>query len=420
MTFRFGLAALWDGVIITGVTAFPRRTIETMSQNNFLTDQLIPYLGNKRKLTGLVRRAVERTGLDAGTFFDAFAGSGAVGRLAKTLGFQIISNDWEPYARAIAQTYIGCNRAPRFEKLGGLDRAIARLNALPGRLGYIASHYCPADDDAPDPDRERMFYTQANGRRIDAIREQLEDWRADGLLSEREFSVLLAPLLFQAAYVSNTSGVFKGWHRGWGGATKTAWYRILSSLTLARPVFHDNSKRNSVLCDDACRVAPEVPCDIAYLDPPYNQHQYGANYHLLNTIALWDKPTVSRHYGQDGRRDKSAIRTDWRTLRRSRYCYRSSALPAFAELLQRLQARWMLVSYSTDGIMTLDELTDELGRHGKLDVVMRRYKRYRVSSQRPSPRRHTTEFVLIVQTGRPSTRRCVSRVLERIRGNDGG
>ena len=390
-----------------------------MPQTDFLTDQLIPYLGNKRKLAGLVRRAMDRTGLHSGTFFDAFAGSGAVGRLAKTLGFRVVSNDWEPYARPIAETYIACNRAPRFAGLGGLDRAIALLNALPGRRGYIATHYCPADDAAPDPDRERMFYTQANGRRIDAIREQLEDWRRDGLLSGREFSVLLAPLIFRAAYVSNTSGVFKGWHRGWGGATKTAWYRILSPLTLSRPVFHDNGQKNPALCDDACRIAPDVPCDIAYLDPPYNQHQYGANYHLLNTIALWDKPGVSRHYGLGGRRDKSAIRTDWRTLRRSGYCYRSSALPTFAELLERLQARWILVSYSTEGIMTLDELTQELGRHGKLDVVTRRYKRYRVSSQRPSPRRHTTQFVLIVQTGRPSTRRRMNRVLEHIRGNNG-
>lgn len=381
-----------------------------MSHNGFLTDQLIPYIGNKRKLTDLIGRATDRTGLTSGTFFDAFAGSGAVGRLAKTLGFRVVSNDWEPYSRPIAETYIACNRPPRFANLGGLDNALDTLNALPGKQGYIARHYCPRDDEQPDPDRERMFYTQENGRRIDAIREQLAAWRKQGLLSAREFSVLLSTLIFQAAYVSNTSGVFKGWHRGWGGATRTAWYRIRSRLTLSKPVFHDNGQKNRVLCDDACRVAPEIPCDVAYLDPPYNQHQYGANYHLLNTVALWDCPRLDPHYGRNGRRDKAAIRTDWRTSRRSRYCYRSSALSAFAELLDRLRARWILVSYSTDGIMGLDPLTDLLGRHGRLDVVRRRYKRYRVSSQRPSPRRHTTEFVLIVKTGPPSSQNVVRRV----------
>ena len=131
-----------------------------MSQNDFLTNQLIPYLGNKRRLTGLVRRAVDRTGLHSGTFFDAFAGSGAVSRLAKTLGFRVVSNDWEPYSRHVAETYIACNRAPRFAQLGGLDQALATLNALPDKPGYIARHYCPRDDEHPDPDRERMFYTQ--------------------------------------------------------------------------------------------------------------------------------------------------------------------------------------------------------------------------------------------------------------------
>jgi adenine-specific DNA-methyltransferase len=299
-----------------------------------------------------------------------------------------------------------------------LDAALAKLNALSGRAGYIAHHYCPADDEHARPDRERMFYTQENGRRIDAMREEIDRWQRDGLLSETELSVLLAPLIFQAAYVSNTSGVFKGWHRGWGGSTKTAWYRIRSRLTLERPVFYDNGLANRVLCGDTGEIANEVPCSIAYLDPPYNQHQYGANYHLLNTVALWDKPKIAAHHGLGGRRDKAAIRTDWRTARRSLYCYRGTAAGAFAALLEKIRARWILVSYSTDGIMPIEELIELLARRGRLDVVTSRYKRYRVSSQRPSSRGHTTEFVLIVKTGRPGPADEARAVLGRIRGNE--
>ena len=393
----------------------------TMPQHDFLTDQLIPYIGNKRKLVGLIRRAIEHTGLvataqPAPVFFDAFAGSGAVSRLAKSLGFLVVSNDWEPYALHLATAYVATNRAPRFAPLGGLRKTLALLNNLPPERGYVARHYCPRDDEHPHPDRERMFYTQENGRRIDAIRDHIESWNRDHLLSPAELSVLLAPLIFQAAYVSNTSGVFKGWHRGWGGATRTAWYRIRSRLTLEPPVFFDNGLPNRALCADANLLAPSVPCDLAYLDPPYNQHQYGSNYHLLNTIALWDKPPLSPHYGLLGRRDKSAIRTDWRTSRRSPYCRRPTALAAFTELLDALRARWILVSYSTDGIIPLRELASTLARHGKLDVVTSRYKRYRVSSQRPSSRGHTTEFVLIVRTGRAGSAADVERVLKCIRG----
>ena len=172
-----------------------------------------------------------------------------------------------------------------------------------------------------------MFYTQHNGRRIDAIREQISRWRADGMIDADEESVLLAPLIYQASYCSNTSGVFKGFHNGWGGATKTAWYRIRSLLTLRPPMLLRQRPGESRSCrEDASALADKIECDIAYLDPPYNQHQYGANYHLLNTVALWDKPEIGRYISGNGARDKAAIRKDWRTLRRSAYCYRSTAL----------------------------------------------------------------------------------------------
>jgi adenine-specific DNA-methyltransferase len=260
-----------------------------------------------------------------------------------------------------------------------------------------------------------MFYTQHNGRRIDAMREQIERWRDGGAIDAEEEAVLLAPLVFQAAYCSNTSGVFKGFHRGWGGATKTAWYRIRSHLALHAPLFFDNGLANEVLRMDASEAADRIECDIAYLDPPYNQHQYGANYHLLNTVALWDKPPIPRHISGGGARDKAAIRTDWRTERCSPYCRKATAPQAFSELLQRLRARWILVSYSTDGIIPVREMLSVLGGRGRLSVITRKYKRYRVSSQRPSPRPHTVEFVARVDTGVRGSIREVEAAMDEIR-----
>ena len=366
--------------------------------NPYLTDQLIPYIGNKRKLLPLIHEAINATGLADGTFFDVFAGSGVVSRLAKTMGFRVIANDWEPYAEKINQAYIATNITPEFICFGGIEKAVAALNALEGVRGYIASRYCPSDDEAYDTETERMFYTQQNGRRIDAIREQILEWRNAGKLNGREEALLLASLIYQASYCSNTSGVFKGFHRGWGGATKTAWYRIRSVLTLSAPILFNNNLENEVLREDASLVAKKVECDIAYLDPPYNQHQYGSNYHLLNTVALWDKPAIPELISNDGRRDKAAIRMDWRTERRSAYCYKSEATSEFTGLIGRLNANWILVSYSTEGIIPVEDLLSILGERGELSVVVKNYKRYRVSSQRPSPKQHTTEFVAIVNT----------------------
>lgn len=378
----------------------------------YITDQLIPYLGNKRKLLPLIEKAIVHTGIKSGSFLDLFSGSTVVSRMAKSLGYRVISNDWEPYSYYTTLAYIKSNHAPDFKAFGNIENAIEHLNNLSPIKGYIALNYCPGNDEAYDTEIERMFYTQENGRRIDAIREEILTWRNDNIIDDMEESVLLAPLIFQAAYCSNTSGVFKGFHRGWGGATKTAWYRIRSKLTLKPPVFFDNHMENLAFKEDAEKLASNIECDIAYLDPPYNQHQYASNYHLLNTVALWDKPDITQQI-IPAERNKSAIRKDW-IDRKSLYCYKSSATDTFNKLLENIRSKYILVSYSTDGIIPVDDLFNALAEKGKLSVVTHRYKRYRVSSQRPSSRTHNIEFVAIVDTNTSSNKSDVSKVLEKI------
>ena len=398
----------------------PRRHAAARTKD-YVFSQLIPYIGNKRKLLHLIAEAVAFTKCRKGTFVDLFTGSTVVARWAKKAGFRVIANDWEPYSYEIARGTVALNAPPALAALGGLQCVIDRLNGLEPRRGYVARHLCPNDDDHPDTRRERMFFTQANGRRIDAIREQIDAWEAAGLLSGDERAHLLAALIYAVSYVSNTSGLFKGFHNGWGGKTGTALYRILSTLTLAPPVLFDNAQVNLALQEDAGLLAPRLDDlvggqeTIVYIDPPYNQHPYGSNYHVLNTVALWDKPTLNPCILVDGKtRDKSAIRKDWRTQRRSPYNSAKTAADAFGDLVASIRARWVLVSYSTDGNIPLERLLAAMARRGDLHVFTARYKRYRVSTQRMSPKSHNVEFVAAVDlAGRPSTNRA-ARIAESI------
>ena len=283
---------------------------------DFVFSQLIPYIGNKRKLLPLIRRAIDASKVKphGGTFLDVFAGSGVVSRFAKRLGFAVTSNDWEPYAEAIAGCFVSNNCAPVYFGSRSYEDVIQELNNLPPLDGWITNHLCPSDDENYDIKRDRMFYMRKNGMRFDAVREKIREWEQAGYLNRDQLHAFLGPLLYQACWLSNTSGVFKGLHNGWGGQTGTALYRIKADFKLEPSVFWDNYRINHVTRVDAANLTVEgrdsVPFDLAYLDPPYNQHPYGANYHVLNTLTLWDKPELPEKITGHG--DKSAIRTDWR------------------------------------------------------------------------------------------------------------
>ncbi len=330
---------------------YDRRYHAAASTTSYVFGQLIPYIGNKRKLLDLIAQALAQTGSDPrrARFLDAMAGSGVVSRWAKQAGFEVVSNDWEPYTAAINGCYIACNTPPIFARRP-YDEVIAELNALAPGDGWVTRHLCPRDDANPDLEHERMFYMRKNGRRIDAIRSRIAEWDAAGGLTEAQRCGLLAPLLYQACYTSNTSGVFKGFHRGWGGQTGTALSRIASDLRLSPAVFFDNGRRNQVFQADAADLAASPrelgAIDIVYLDPPYNQHPYGSNYHVLNSVTLWDHPALEPTITRRG--DKSAIRHDWRA-RRSPYNRSAEALAAHERLLaafecpmdrDQLQHRW--------------------------------------------------------------------------------
>ena len=159
---------------------------------------------------------------------------------------------------------------------------------------------------------------------------------------------------------------------------------------------------NEVYCADAQKTAELLSgheVHVAYLDPPYNQHPYSSNYHVLNSVALWDKPPLSKTITP---RTKSAIRLDWRTERRSAYNYSGDASKAYCQLIKTLNARYILTSYSTDGTVPVEDLLSANSARGQVRLEMCGYKRYRVSSQRFSKKPMNVEFIVVLDTHKKS------------------
>ncbi|HEY3266684.1 MAG TPA: DNA adenine methylase [Armatimonadota bacterium] len=324
------------------------------------------YIGSKNSLLGFIENVVAEQCPGSRSFVDLFSGTAVVGRRFKEWGFEVTSNDLLRFSYAIARAVIQNNSAPRFEGLpigkceNPLAATIKRLNALPPELGFVTRHYAPGNG------AERTYLTPENAGRIDAIRIAIEGWRASGLVTDDEFFVLLAALLDATPSVSNIAGTYGAYLKFWEP-------RSAKRLTLVPPPLLVSPGNHRALNVDANAVVGGLECDILYLDPPYNERQYATNYHLLETIARWDAPELRGVTGLPARPEA-----------RSRYCSRSEAAAALADVVCRAPAKHILLSYNSEGLVPHDAILAILEQRGRPLVFERDYRRFRSDADRPN------------------------------------
>lgn len=393
---------------------------EEKDNNPFLTKQLIAYIGNKRTLLGFlgtVFRDLENKRAST-VFSDPFAGSGAVSRLAKSLNYNVRANDWEPYSKIVNSCHIGINQRELkslFSDKGGVEKVFRDINNLNGSVfnPYISLHYAPENTEQADYMTERLFYTRENALFIDRARSYIEDlyprWDLD-LPAQKEKTLLLSSLLYEVSTHANTSGVFKACHKGFGGHGKDALSRIMAPMEMEIPRLIDSEADFIIENMDATDFVSKHSSHICYLDPPYNGHQYGSNYFMLNTVALWDKPPVSFERKEDGRfQEKAGIRKDW-IKTRSPFCYKKDAPEAFSGLLDSIDSDYVLLSYNTEGIIPFDQLYDIMESHGKTELYCRDYILYRGGKQSLSRQNYNMELLLVLDRKKKSIKKDRKRV----------
>ena len=341
------------------------------------------YIGNKTKLLPFIGEALKRLAIDGRTACDPFAGTAAVARYLKRRGYGVACGDILSFSYVLQRAYVALDRRPTFDGLDGwiagaedpLKAAVACLNDVPPRPDFIHEHFAPDGDD--DDAGGRRYFTPANGARIDAIRGQLEDWRRSRWITEDEFFVLLAALLEAADRVANTTGVYAAYVKTWQpNSRQRLRLRVPRLLTgTGRP---SDAFRGEAI--DRVRGLP--PFDLLYLDPPYNTRQYVGYYHIPEIIAEgWfdRRPALRGKTGlpaSDGRK-----RSEWS---RRRECE-----AAFRALLEAADARHILLSYNSEGIIPESTIEQAFRARGDPDTYRRLdrdYKRYRSDSDGPDRR----------------------------------
>jgi adenine-specific DNA-methyltransferase len=328
------------------------------------------YIGSKQKLSSFISTSVNSVvgnDLSQKTFCDLFAGTGIVGRTFKKDVKKVISNDLEYYSFVLNKNYIENHEPLDFYSF------IEELNLLQGVEGFIFNEY------SENGKANRLYFSENNGKKIDAIRQKIEDWKKNNKINQKIYYFLLASLLESADKVANTASVY-------GAYLKHIKKSAQKQLILEPALFQINDNEHEVFNEDSNTLIKKIEGDILYLDPPYNARQYGSNYHLLNTIARYDSFIPK---GKTGLRDYN----------RSDYCSKTSVRKSFEDLIKNAKFNYTFLSYNNEGLMSEIEIKTIMSKYGRYTLETTDYQRFK--ADKTENRNHiansTTEFLHILE-----------------------
>lgn len=337
-------------------------TFRYIGSKSRLIDQIIGYIGPPKK----------------GAFFvDAFCGTGVVAEAAAALGWNVRINDNLHSAVISAGARLISQEQAAFKKLGGYSKAISTLNAATPRHGFMWREYSPASLESCGI--ERRYFTEENAARIDAMRSQIGDWSQAGTIDETEQRLLIADLFGALNRVANIAGTFGCFLSKW---TNQSQHKIAMRC---------RELKSSSVCVEATvgDVFDVSNCaqDLVYLDPPYTKRQYASYYHILETVALGDEPEVEGVAGLRPWKDRA-----------SDFCYKTRALQTLSRLVHGLKAEKVLLSYSSEGHISMPDMKAELSKIGKSTMhplgAIGRYRPNKVASSAASD---VNEFLVVVE-----------------------
>ena len=313
------------------------------------------YIGSKRKLLPFLLQSITNAvsePLCNLVFCDLFSGTGVVANSFKPMVKSVIANDFEYYSYVLIRNSIGNNQL-----IKDAQQLIKTLNHLPPKESFIFTHYCSGGK------AQRNYFTNQNGKKIDAIRSQIETWFTNQSISEDEYFFLLASLLESADKVANTASVY-------GAYLKHIKASAAKPLHLQAANFTPTDTSHRVFHQDANELIRSISGDILYLDPPYNQRQYGANYHLLNTIAQYN---VFQPKGKTGLPN----------YQKSVFCKSTEVYQAFEQLISNAKFKHIFISYNNEGLLSVEDIQSILRQYGHYQLFTKEnYQRFKADTDK--------------------------------------
>lgn len=329
------------------------------------------YIGCKYSLFDTLLPIFENTITDLAskTFSDPFMGTGIVAFMMQKKCKKVIANDIEQYSFVIGNAVLCCNYSDR------LATFIKECNELEEVEGLIYKHYSPHETCG------RMFFTNENARKADAIRMYIQQMLTDKIITQSEYYFLLASLLTSIDKVANTSAVYGAYLKEYKTSAKKK--MILTPIHTDRHLNKENEMING-LAEDICG---DQKADITYLDPPYNQRSYNSNYFVLNFIVLYDETIEPK--GITGLFDSP-------TNHKSDFCSKVKIAKVFQTLIDRISSRYIVLSYNNEGLLSFDQLRGILLKKG--DTTLHKIVYAKFKAQKNVDKKFVCEYVWVVDT----------------------
>lgn len=334
------------------------------------------YIGSKKSLLEFLENSIYQiVGRTDFTFLDLFAGTGIVGQHFKSKGHSVIANDLQYYSFVLNKNLIENHEILQFKTLEKELRELSTidfakrvdfvckfLDNIKGQKGFIYKNYCLGGTKYKK--FPRQYFSDENGKKVDAIRQKIAEWKENNLLNDSEYYFLLASLIENIDKVANTASVY--------GAFLKKLKKSAKNIFHMNPVnFIFNDQVHQVYNEDIEVLIEKVEGDVLYLDPPYNHRQYAPNYHLLETIAKYDNPKIK---GKTGLRDY--------LNQKSKFSQKKQVLHSFDNVIQKARAQYIFLSYNNEGLMSPKEVSEIMSKRGKYGVLKKEYGRFKADTDR--------------------------------------
>lgn len=320
------------------------------------------YIGNKCRLIGFIEDCLKDFKVEYKNVkvYDLFSGTGSVSEFFLKNNCKVLSCDNMNYAIAEQYRRLFFREEPEFNEIKELigyeklDDILKYLNSLEGKKGYFFDNFCE------EGEYKRKFFSSSNAKKIDAIRNKIDEWK--DILPSDKYNFLVGILMNSADFVSNTAGTYGAYLKIWRSMA-------LKEMKLEKPEFIHSGEIKMYTCDVINFVKNQDKADIVYLDPPYNTRQYPAYFSVLESIVVNDNQKLN---GKTGLRNYEN--------QKSKFSIKKYVKEEFIELIDSIKSNYIVMSYSTEGILDSDFIMETLNKKGKTKMYNTLYRRFKTNS----------------------------------------